>query len=331
MESDTIDFVITWVDGGDKEWQKERNKYAGKDPEDLADYRFRDWDNLRYWFRGIEKYAPWVNNIYFVTNGQVPEWLNLNNPKLKWIKHEDYIPEEYLPTFSSHPIELNLHNITELSEHFVYFNDDTFLTDYVSKEDFFVNGLPRYHAQLDVNNNCDEQFEHIILNDAQFVNRYLSLDVSFRNNKKMWYDNTHAFKSKIKNWFLSMFHNICAIKNIHMPTPILKSTMIELWEKYPSDFKKTSSHKFRSIEDINMYVFSWYDLIRGNCMPLDIKRIRYFVLGKNDDIVSEAIRCKKYKMICVNDTGAAENYEVTKSKINSAFEEVLPDKCSYEL
>ena len=119
-----IDFVMIWVDGGDIEWRKEKNKYAGlPDDEINGEIRFRDWDNLKYWFRGVEKFAPWVNNVYFVTCGHYPKWLNLDCPKLKFVKHEDYIPKEYLPTFSANPIEINLHRIEGLSEKFVYFND----------------------------------------------------------------------------------------------------------------------------------------------------------------------------------------------------------------
>ena len=65
-----IDIVIPWVDGNDLEWQKERNKYAGKGPDDYAEYRYRDMGLLKYLFRGIEKNMPWVNKVYFVTNGQ---------------------------------------------------------------------------------------------------------------------------------------------------------------------------------------------------------------------------------------------------------------------
>ena len=43
------------------------------------------------------------------------------------MRHEDYLPDEYRPAFSSHPIELNLHRIKGLSERFVYFNDDMYL------------------------------------------------------------------------------------------------------------------------------------------------------------------------------------------------------------
>ena len=81
--NEKIDFIITWVDGWDKERQKERNKYAWKDPEDFADYRFRDMDTLKYLFRWIEKFAPRVNNVFFVTCGHYPSWLNLDYPKLR--------------------------------------------------------------------------------------------------------------------------------------------------------------------------------------------------------------------------------------------------------
>lgn len=86
MRGESIDFVITWVDGGDAAWQAEKNRY-GKEmypagasalrraENDDSDERYRDWDNLKYWFRGVEKYAPWVRKIHFVTWGHLPEWL----------------------------------------------------------------------------------------------------------------------------------------------------------------------------------------------------------------------------------------------------------------
>ncbi len=67
-----IDFVIAWVDGSDPEWQKERDKYRGAAGES-AENLYRDWDNVPYWFRGVEKFAPWVNKIHFVTCGHLSE------------------------------------------------------------------------------------------------------------------------------------------------------------------------------------------------------------------------------------------------------------------
>ena len=69
---DKIDFVLPWVDGSDSAWIKQRNEYLGIKNNQTQDSRFRDWENLQYWFRGVEKFAPWVNHIYFVTWGAYP-------------------------------------------------------------------------------------------------------------------------------------------------------------------------------------------------------------------------------------------------------------------
>ena len=97
-----IDFVVTWVDSDDPKWQQEKEKYS---PEksfsasvDNRKERYRDMGTLKYFFRAIDKYAPWVNKVYFVTCGQKPQWLNENCEKLVLVNHSDYMPEEYLFT-----------------------------------------------------------------------------------------------------------------------------------------------------------------------------------------------------------------------------------------
>lgn len=180
-----IDFVITWVDGSDEKWLAEKRAFAEGQPSiksqpsiekssstkkraftenqlsienqpysekprfDSSDLRFRnDFDFLKYWFRGVEKFAPWVNRIFFVTAGHLPDWLNPDHPKLKIIHHSDFIPKEFLPTFNSHTIENNLHRIKELSENFVYFNDDFYLLRKTRPEDFFKEGQYKGETQL---------------------------------------------------------------------------------------------------------------------------------------------------------------------------------------
>lgn len=145
-----IDFVVLWVDGNDPEFIREKNKYTpyieqiDNDEDNL--HRYRDYGTFNYWFRMVERHAPWVNNIYLITNGQRPKWLNVNHPKLKWVRHEEFIPEEYLPTFNSSAIEMNIHRIDGLSENFVFFNDDMYLIQDVKYSDFFVNEKPKLLA-----------------------------------------------------------------------------------------------------------------------------------------------------------------------------------------
>ena len=165
LKMDKIDFVVTWLDSNDPEWIASYNHYRPEKPKTDRG-RYRDWDIFRYWFRAVEMYAPWVNRVFLVTNGKNPEWINEECPKLVLIKHSDYIPAEFLPTFSSRTIELHMDKIPGLSEHFVYFNDDMFLNAPTKPEDYFVGGLP-----------CDCNAESLLYNP--------------------WYDTIDRFGTKI--------------------------------------------------------------------------------------------------------------------------------------
>ena len=170
-----IDFVILWVDGNDPKWLKEKREYQPqlKNTENNNNIRFRDGDNLKYWFRMIEKNADWVNNIFFITWGHIPDWLDTTNSKLKIVKHSDYIPKQYLPTYNSNVIELNLFRIKELSENFVLFNDDTFIIEKTKQEDFFKKNKPCdcYSEIINCHTNMNDIYSHNMLNNMCIINK----------------------------------------------------------------------------------------------------------------------------------------------------------------
>ena len=146
-----IDFVITWVDMNDAEWQRDFVKYSNKtenEKNSVSKARFRDYGLLKFWFRGVEKFAPWVRKIHFVTCGQKPEWLDENHPKINLVDHKNFIPEQFLPSYNSVVIERYLHKIPDLSEHFVYFNDDFYIINHLDKSRFFQNGLVHLYPYL---------------------------------------------------------------------------------------------------------------------------------------------------------------------------------------
>ena len=100
-----VDFVLFWVDPENKQWQQEKAKYQAKasgeqEQEANLAVRYRDWDNLQYWFRGVDKYAPWVRKVYLVTWGAVPEWLDTANPKLEIVYDHDILPEGCAPVIN---------------------------------------------------------------------------------------------------------------------------------------------------------------------------------------------------------------------------------------
>lgn len=141
-----IDLVYLWVDGNDIAWQNKRNACIGKPVEHSGvncEGRYANNDELMYSLRSIEKYAPWINRIFIVTDNQTPSWINKNNPKIKVIDHKDIMPEVCLPCFNSSLIEHFLYKIPGLSEYFLYSNDDMYINKPVQPSDFFTeSGLP---------------------------------------------------------------------------------------------------------------------------------------------------------------------------------------------
>ncbi|ESN97148.1 hypothetical protein HELRODRAFT_85704 [Helobdella robusta] len=128
-----IDVVYTWVNGSDPILEFQLIT------EEISQNRFRDNDELLYSLRSLEQNAPWVRHVYIVTNGQIPSWLNLENPKLTLITHKKIFPNQsHLPTFSSPAIEAHLHRIPGLSDKFIYLNDDIFFGQPVWPDDFIT-------------------------------------------------------------------------------------------------------------------------------------------------------------------------------------------------
>ncbi|XP_067346124.1 N-acetylglucosamine-1-phosphotransferase subunits alpha/beta [Channa argus] len=109
-----------------------------KQDEDVSASRFEDNEELRYSLRSVEKHAPWVRHIFIVTNGQIPSWLNLDNPRVTVVTHRDVFQNHsHLPTFSSPAIETHIHRIPGLSQKFVYLNDDVMFGKDVWPDDFY--------------------------------------------------------------------------------------------------------------------------------------------------------------------------------------------------
>ena len=140
-----IDVVYTWVDGNDAEWNAARERRLAEVSDatmrtraSSGRARFVDRGELRYSMRSVHLLAPWVRRIHLVTAGQVPPWLDVDDPMINLVDHRDLLPADALPTFNSHAIESVVHRIPGLSEHFLYFNDDFFLGRPTRPERFFT-------------------------------------------------------------------------------------------------------------------------------------------------------------------------------------------------
>ena len=140
IKSFDVDLVYLWVNGNDPVWREKRNATIGMTHEDSSvncEGRYADNDELKYNLRAADMYAPWIRRIFIVTDNQAPQWLDSSNPKIRIVDHTEIMPPEALPTFNSSVIEHFIHLIPDLSEHFLYANDDMFINRPVDKSDFF--------------------------------------------------------------------------------------------------------------------------------------------------------------------------------------------------
>ncbi|MDO5131368.1 MAG: Stealth CR1 domain-containing protein [Eubacteriales bacterium] len=330
--SQKIDIVIPWVDPGDPVWQKDKAKYSGTVTmeEDDRDIRYRDWDNLQYVFRSIDKYAPWVNKVHFITYGHLPKWLNTDCPKLHIVRHEDYIPAEYLPVFSSHVIELNMNRIEGLSEQFIYFNDDIFLIRPVKPEDFFRNGLP---CDVNIPNLIVpvlSNFSPIVFNTVGIINRHFSKRQSMKKDPAKTFNLQYGASGMLRTLLFAPWGNYTGFYNPHVALSYLKSTLDEVWAAEPEILTETCRHRFRDNRDVNQYIFRFWQLASGRFTPYTLHGHYFKISGDNRRII-RFVEKKKYRMICINDDEFQGDFEKAKAEINGLLERTFPEKCSFEL
>lgn len=326
-----IDIVITWVDQNDPNWLEEKNKYdPRKDSSASGDARYRDWDGLRYVMRGIDKFMPWVHKVYFVTWGHLPKWLNTNDDKITVVNHKDYIPEEYLPTFNSNVLDLNMFRIEGLSEQYINFNDDTFVIKPTTSEDFFIDGKPRDMACISPQPIARDSIMNVELNNLEIINDHFSID-DIKKNKNKWLNFRQYGKFALRTFIFMQFSTIIGIYEPHIPISHLKSVVKKLWDLEYEAYHTTCLNRFRTKLDINDWLSRQWQLMSGTFEP----RSQYFgVLVRASDIegVKTILNHSKYKMVCINDddTVTAEEYPRMKQEINRELEKLLPDKCRFE-
>lgn len=328
-----VDFVITWVDSQDEDWRKQRASYNNIQGGDDSELRYRDWGLLRYWFRGVEQFAPWVRKIHFVTWGHMPDWLNVQHPKLCIVRHHDYIPKEFLPTFNSNVLEIYLHRIRGLAEQFVYFNDDMFLIHPMKITDFFRRGNP-----------CDMlAFQPVIANKDNPVMPYLYLNNMmvlckyFRKRENMlrqpykyfWpgYPPLYFFYNILE----SFFPQYTGLYTVHGPSAYCKHTFLEIWKKESKLLYQMSGERFRSKNDITPYLFREWQKLSGNFCPKNVERyITYLEIQNDTAKIIRAIKKQKSKIICINDAPVTRNQDSIRAELQGAFEKILPYTSAFE-
>ncbi|MCL1891791.1 MAG: stealth family protein [Alphaproteobacteria bacterium] len=339
-----IDLVYLWVDGNDTVWRAKKDKYmkqAGLLHKDAkTDARFRDNDELRYALRSAHMFAPWINHIYIVTDGQVPKWLNTKHPKISIIDHKQIMPADALPTFNSGAIASCVDNIPALAEHFLLANDDTFFGREHYPYDFFsLDGFPINVVKPKPKENLwtDAGFSKAIAGKRGLHGKKLMLV------QKLVYEKTG------KKYYCWPSHNL---------EPFRKSHFTEIKSLFPKEIRTTIYNRFRKPDDILTFIYILYNnaLGRGHltlhkkygaipdsCEPGDYRGLnkktlvrlvksifikpQYFTMDGRQ-IIHAILKYKPF-LFCINDASA--NGERALQNNRKFFESYFPNKSEFEL
>ncbi|MFF6956578.1 stealth conserved region 3 domain-containing protein [Streptomyces sp. NPDC088197] len=300
-----IDVVYTWVDGDDTAWQDRRNEarrrrglpVSENTDVDNGDVRFRNRDELRYSLRSLEMYAPWVRNIYLVTDDQVPPWLDTSCPDVKVVSHRDIFADpSCLPTFNSHAIESQIHRIEGLSEHFLYLNDDVFMGRPVTPELFFLsNGMANFFRSPTAVPPTEPSDE----DEGYFA--------AAKNNRKLLED---AFGRTATQSFL------------HTPHALRRSVLAEIGERFPEEVARTAANPFRGNSDLSITssLHHHYGYLTGRCAPGRIS-CSYVNVGNYDhhSVLGRLLASRNYDVFCIGESPDAEVPAEEQARVMYAF------------
>lgn len=332
---DHIDFVVTWVNETDAEWLARRQTALDRaKPRSVATAsegvrRYRDLGLLRYWFRSVESNAPWVRKIHFVTESRLPEWLRIDHPKIQIIDGDRINPSD-IATYNSHSVEACLPYIPDLSERFVYFNDDFFIANPVPPE-FYFRGhhpygfpLPTFLARGDVHS-------HAMLNACRIINTNFTRAEYLRAVLPRLRSILHQVDIlRAPLYFGSL--SIPPVTDIHLPTPLTKTVMHQAFASDVRMLSETRRSQFRSTEDVApIYLAMMWHVASGKFFAVSKRQTGSYLSLRDHavkDIIS-TIESMKVPQFCIND-GDTEDVEEVKKMIVSALDTRWPARSSFE-
>lgn len=268
-----IDAVIAWVDGEDpahKSKRRQYGKWAELDNDEVGgDIRFTSIGEIRFCVASLLRFAPFLRKIFIVTDSQDPkidDFLNQHFPDRKTeivvVDHKDiYVGyEDCLPIFNSLSIETMLWRIPDLSEHYIYLNDDFLIVSPVTENDFFRDGKAICYA---------EPFSVPLA-------RLLRMIKPRRKGHKIF-----GFKDSMLNAADVIGQKWTFPYIGHIPLAMKKSLQAKFYDEHPEIFASNMSARFREPHQFNPQVLYYIlGLMVGDCVLYPRKGVDLYLKPK---------------------------------------------------
>lgn len=337
MKTD-IDIVITWVNDHDTVWQKKREKaikncHCAKTEDGNTNARFENHDEIKFALRSIEKYLPWVRYIYLLTDHQKPKWLNTNNPKIKVISHEEILPKEVKrPVYNSLLLEFFLDKIPNLSDSFIYMNDDFIINRPLRQEDFFNDqDQPIIYTtnptQSAINLNNLPKIKTDIFNKSAVnkINQYFLKKPDF--GTPFYYNTVDLFRLENPSYDYQFYLK-------HVPYSFNKKYFSQIRAKYSNYIENMYSNQFRAKNDIFPAMIIALNAHINKTAQFSTNNDDHFEFALGEDTYVQDIKdCKeilsdKYKFISISQ-GKSAKVDYINEAIKT-LETKFPQKSKFE-
>lgn len=328
-----IDMVYLWCDGNDPKFVARKNELlTGKERKRTAGaVRFWDNEELRYSLRSLEKYAPWINHVYIITDRQVPYWLDTSYEKVTVVDHSEIMPKECIPCFNSNVIEYFLPCVPGLNEQFLYGNDDMFFCGPVKPEDFFIDGKPV-----------------IRLTEYSKMEKFWGAVDSFLGSCGIEkYKNYSRVPSNMVATLRLLEKEYAKVEMMHIHHNIdaySKKSYLNTLKKFEDSFKSTNQHHFRNDECIHRIIFALDCIYSGNAILkiepnfeglskifVGLQRgeiFSYFGKEHHIDRIRKVMKRNKPKLFCLN--AEVSGSQAVKEKAQKFMKELFPQPSRFE-
>ena len=305
-----VDAVYTWVDDTDEAWQRERHRVlpdGALASDALSRSRTIDRGELRFSLRSLAMYANWFRHIWIVTSGQIPEWLNVDHPRITVVPHAAIFSDPgALPTFNSHAIESQLHHIPGLAEHFVYINDDVFFGRPVSIDTFFHgNGIAKFMSSV------------VAIDREAGAQAHNGAMLAARNDRAL---------------IEALWDRSPTRRMQHVPHAHRRSSLADLERRLPAEFDRVAHSRFRSTSDISVAsgLGHYHSHALGLSSPGALN-FRYIDIASDyaAEYYDHLLASRHADVFCVNDACSAQD-EAANERVADFLQSYFPLASPFE-
>ena len=313
-----IDLIIPMVFPDDKQWREDYCRCHHTAAAAQQHVRFRSWGTEALLIKLCVKYMPWLRAIHILlaSDSQVEflirnsgfrvsggrdliygPYLYKDKPMIKLVYHKDFIPENLLPCFNVNTIEMFLHKIPDLSECFIYSNDDIFPVAPLQPEDFFrpVDGIDR-------NTNCQLS----TVNCQLFYPCHHHDEVPYPiypTNFQQFVKNGLDMVAKDYNLTFTDTY----LRGGHSMQPMLLSSVKEVCRRHADSIRKSFTIH-RSPENLNQYIFPFWQHMSGKYIDHTPKSL-YLGPGKTNEDLVNIMHNNDMSLLIINDNERIMDWE----------------------